>query len=65
MTPESIPWETYTHVNFAFASIDPNTFQVVPASDGDVDLYTRLTNLKTLAPGLQVSRLSEEDILEL
>ncbi len=55
MFPESIPVGAYTHLNFAFASIDPKTFAVVPASPGDVPLYTRLTGLKTLYPQLQVS----------
>jgi GH18 family chitinase len=55
MTPESIPWGAYTHINFAFASIDPNSFQVVPADPGDLELYSRLTNLKTLVPGIEVS----------
>ncbi|KAL1869089.1 hypothetical protein VTK73DRAFT_3367 [Phialemonium thermophilum] len=54
MTPESIPWGAYTHINFAFATIDPNSFVVVPADPNDQDLYYRLTNLKSLVPGLQV-----------
>lgn len=57
MSPEAIPMGVYTHINFAFASIDPTTFEVVPADSGDVDLYTRLTNLKAIYPGLQVSNL--------
>ncbi|KAL1888161.1 hypothetical protein Sste5346_009771 [Sporothrix stenoceras] len=44
--PEDISLGVYTHINFAFASIDPNTFAVVPAEDGDVDLYSRVTALK-------------------
>lgn len=58
MTPETIPWQSYTHINFAFASIDPNTFVVVPADPVDLDLYSRLTALKALAPGLQVSNFT-------
>ncbi|KAJ2979137.1 hypothetical protein NQ176_g3433 [Zarea fungicola] len=54
MVPETIPAGSYTHINFAFASIDPDSFAVVPASPGDLDLYSRLTNLKTQYPGLQV-----------
>ncbi|KAH8804438.1 glycoside hydrolase superfamily [Xylogone sp. PMI_703] len=54
MEPESILVSAYTHLNFAFASIDPNTFEVVPASASDVALYTRLTGLKKLYPFLQV-----------
>lgn len=54
VTPEQLPWESYTHINFAFATIDPHSFVVVPSSPDDLDLYRRLTNLKTVAPGLQV-----------
>ena len=54
MYPEQIPVSAYTHINFAFASIDPNTFSIAPASESDVPLYSRLTALKTLFPNLQV-----------
>ncbi|KAH8811227.1 hypothetical protein F5884DRAFT_749620 [Xylogone sp. PMI_703] len=54
MEPESIMASGYTHLNFAFASIDPNTFEVVPASATDVALYSRLTGLKRIYPFLQV-----------
>jgi chitinase len=53
-TPEQIPKGVYTHINFAFASIDPVTFAVVPANQGDVDEYTRLIALKDHQPGLKV-----------
>ncbi|KAH8800155.1 hypothetical protein F5884DRAFT_904862 [Xylogone sp. PMI_703] len=54
MEPESILASAYTHLNFAFASIDPNSFEVVPASASDVALYTGITGLKRLYPFLQV-----------
>lgn len=54
MLPEQIPLAAYTHINFAFAMIDPATFAVAPMSDGDVALYPRLTGLKALYPGLKV-----------
>lgn len=44
----------YTHINFAFASINPSTFEVVPGSPGDVDLYQQVTLLKNQQPGLKV-----------
>ena len=53
-TPEQIPMGVYSHLNFAFASIDPVTFQIVPASSRDPALYRRLTSLKRLDPGLKV-----------
>jgi GH18 family chitinase len=55
MLPEQIPVAAYTHINFAFAMIDPVTFAVAPMSDGDVKLYSRLTALKALYPDLKVS----------
>jgi len=54
MTPEKIPAAAYTHLNFAFASIDPTKFTMATASPGDEDLYRRVTNLKTINRGLQV-----------
>ncbi|KAJ3458969.1 hypothetical protein MRS44_015042 [Fusarium solani] len=52
--PEQIPSGVYTHINFAFATIDPLTFLVRPASSGDVAYYKRLTALKELDPDLKV-----------
>lgn len=52
--PEDLVSGAYTHLNFAFALIDPNTFQVAPMIDTDRELYSRLTNLKVMNPGLQV-----------
>ncbi|KAK3901352.1 hypothetical protein C8A05DRAFT_16453 [Staphylotrichum tortipilum] len=54
MLPEQIPVSAYTHINFAFAMIDPVSFAVAPMSDGDVALYPRLTALKALYPNLKV-----------
>ena len=60
MLPEQIPVAAYTHINFAFAMIDPVSFAVALMSEGDADLYARLTALKASYPGLQVSlRLSQ------
>ncbi|KAG4435120.1 hypothetical protein IFR05_009385 [Cadophora sp. M221] len=52
--PEDVPSGVYSHINFAFATIDPVTFEVRPASTADVKLYTRLTSLKDLDPDLKV-----------
>lgn len=52
--PEQIPTGIYTHLNFAFASINPTTFQVAPASGSDLEMYKRLTNLKRADPDLKV-----------
>ncbi|KAF8966666.1 hypothetical protein BDZ97DRAFT_1807457 [Flammula alnicola] len=51
--PQNIPSSGYTHLNYAFASIDPNTFQVVPASAADVPQYTQFTGLKQANPNLK------------
>ena len=54
VSPESIPVGAYTHLNYAFAYIDPDSFAVAPMSEGDLGLYSRVTNLKDTNPGLQV-----------
>jgi chitinase len=44
----------YTHLYWAFATIDPSTFKVVPANPRDVDYYPAFTNLeKTSTHGLK------------
>ena len=53
MFPEGIPSGAYTHLNFAFAFVDPESFSVAPMKDSDVPLYTRFTGLKASDPGLQ------------
>lgn len=53
MFPENIPFSAYTHLNYAFAFVDPNSFAVAPMSDTDKDLYSRFTGLKEVNPGLQ------------
>ncbi|KAI0714386.1 glycoside hydrolase superfamily [Cerioporus squamosus] len=51
--PDNIPAAGYTHLNYAFASIDPITFAVVPASDSDIDQYRSFTDLKQANPNLK------------
>ncbi|KAJ5642215.1 glycoside hydrolase family 18 protein [Penicillium lividum] len=52
--PEDIPIGAYNHLNFAFAYIDPTTFQVAPMAADQVDLYNRTTALKALNNGMEV-----------
>ncbi|KAL8378735.1 hypothetical protein RB599_008513 [Gaeumannomyces hyphopodioides] len=52
--PEDIPTGVYTHLNFAFVSVNPETYEVVPDSPGDVDLLYRLTDLKLKDSALKV-----------
>lgn len=54
MTPEKIPLGYYTHINFAFVLIDPDTFTLAPMKGDVASLYTRVTALKALQPGLKV-----------
>ncbi|RDB25300.1 Chitotriosidase-1 [Hypsizygus marmoreus] len=53
MYPEGIPIGAYTHLNFAFAFIDPSSFKVAPMSSNDPALYSRFTALKNTNPGLE------------
>ena len=53
MTPEQLPVGAYTHLNFAFAFIDPKTFKIAPTSEADTELYPRFTALKDSNPGLE------------
>ncbi|PYH89089.1 glycoside hydrolase [Aspergillus ellipticus CBS 707.79] len=54
MGPESIPLGYYTHINFAFAYIDPKTFRVAPMDNSTASLYRPVTALKGRQSGLQV-----------
>ncbi len=54
MTPEQIPIGAYTHLNFAFAFINPSTYQVAPMAENQVNLYKRVTALKQSNPGMEV-----------
>ncbi|KAL3257000.1 hypothetical protein ABHI18_007162 [Aspergillus niger] len=53
--PEQIPKGVYTHLNYAFATIDPITFEVLPPTALEAKLMTRLTSLKDHDPGLRVN----------
>ncbi|RKK91707.1 hypothetical protein BFJ68_g16130 [Fusarium oxysporum] len=53
-SPSDIPDGVYTHINFAFASIDPKTFQIIPASSKDPQLYRELARKKKIDPNLKI-----------
>lgn len=40
MIPDAFPQGIYTHIYFAFGSINPKSFKVVPANAGDEQLYS-------------------------
>ena len=44
--PEMIPKEKYTHLNWAFANINSDNFQVEPSDPSDAELYTGFTKLQ-------------------
>ncbi|KXG46667.1 Glycoside hydrolase, superfamily [Penicillium griseofulvum] len=52
--PEQIPMGVYTHLNYAFAAIDPDTFEIQPASTYEGNMMKRLTGLKRIDPDLKV-----------
>ena len=54
MYPEHIMYQAYTHLNFAFAFIDPITFEVASMGAKDELLYRRLVALKWWKPELEV-----------
>ncbi|KAL1957767.1 hypothetical protein VTO42DRAFT_5485 [Malbranchea cinnamomea] len=54
MKPEDIPLGWYTHINFAFALVNPKTFHIDPMDPDTASLYTRVTALKSRQPGLEV-----------
>ncbi len=51
--PEDLLSSVYTHLNYAFAFVDPTSFAVAPMAELDKSLYPRFTGLKELNPGLQ------------
>ncbi|KAL6401421.1 hypothetical protein AUP68_15291 [Ilyonectria robusta] len=52
--PEQIPIGLYTHINFAFATINPLTFLVHAAENADIKIYKRLMGLKKKDPDLKI-----------
>jgi hypothetical protein len=53
--PEQIPKGVYTHLNYAYATIEPTTFEIRPGYLRDPDMYRRFTRLKRRDPNLKVS----------
>ncbi|KAI9661784.1 MAG: hypothetical protein M1821_009023 [Bathelium mastoideum] len=47
ITPSQINTTGLTHLNLAFATIDPATYKVVPSDNRDVALYKEFTSLKS------------------
>ncbi|GAO19284.1 hypothetical protein UVI_02063400 [Ustilaginoidea virens] len=55
LTPEKLLNGAYTHLNYAFAFINPSTFEIANMQDSDDQYMARLTNLKNFNPGLKIA----------
>lgn len=53
MAPDDITLGYWTHINFAFAYIDPNSFGITPMASDVAALYDEVTSLKTKSAGLK------------
>ncbi|KAF4165991.1 hypothetical protein CNMCM6936_007188 [Aspergillus lentulus] len=53
--PEQIPRGIYTHLNYAFATINPETYEVLAPHPNEVKLMKRLTGLKSNQANLKVN----------
>jgi chitinase len=53
MKPDQIPLGYYTHLNFAFAYINPDTFEMMPMAPNVADLYKDVTRQKQFQPELR------------
>jgi chitinase len=54
MAPEDIPLGYYTHINFAFALIDPKTFRIAHMDANTASRYSEVTALKNRQSDLEV-----------
>lgn len=55
MTPSDLPLDALTHVNYAFAYIDPESYEVVTMDSATPgSLFDDTTVLKTINPSLEV-----------
>ncbi|RGP81736.1 hypothetical protein FLONG3_121 [Fusarium longipes] len=52
--PSDIPDGVYTHINFASASIDPESLKIVPSYSKDPEVYLRLARKKQIDRYLKV-----------
>ncbi|KAI0383270.1 glycoside hydrolase [Hypomontagnella monticulosa] len=54
MLPDEIPYGYYTHLNFAFATIDPETFKILPGNSHTDSFMTRIGAIKMIQPDIQI-----------
>lgn len=50
MAPYAVPQGVYSHIYFAFGSIDPDSFEVIPTETSDERLYPQLAALQMRDP---------------
>ncbi|KAJ6287495.1 hypothetical protein J3E71DRAFT_358329 [Bipolaris maydis] len=53
-TIDDVPVGSLTHLNLAFAYIEPGTFEIVPMPRTSDKVFSQITNLKQKAPGLKI-----------
>lgn len=54
VNPENMLYTAYSHLNYAFAFINPKTYEIANMQDSDTEYMPRLTALKNYNPDLQV-----------
>ncbi|KAG7049801.1 glycoside hydrolase family 18 protein [Colletotrichum scovillei] len=54
LNPEDLLYTAYTHLNYAFAFIDPTSYKIANMQDSDSKFMPRLTALKNYNPGMEV-----------
>ncbi|KAJ0329387.1 hypothetical protein COL5a_003943 [Colletotrichum fioriniae] len=54
VNPEDLLYTAYTHLNYAFAFIDPTSYKIANMQDSDSKFMPRLTALKNYNPGMEV-----------
>ncbi|KAL4812079.1 hypothetical protein BDW67DRAFT_194002 [Aspergillus spinulosporus] len=54
LNPEDLLMGEYTHLNYAFAFIDPESYKIANMQDSDEEYMPRLTALKNYNPSLEV-----------
>ncbi|KAL4904228.1 hypothetical protein BDW74DRAFT_185842 [Aspergillus multicolor] len=54
LNPEDLLIGAYTHLNYAFAFIDPDSYKIANMQDSDEEYMPRLTALKNYNPSLEV-----------
>ncbi|KAK6193541.1 hypothetical protein LQW54_012346 [Pestalotiopsis sp. IQ-011] len=54
MLPEKIPYGYYTHLIFSFATIDPDTFKIIPGGSQTEAFMQRIGAIKLMQPDIKI-----------